>query len=97
MGMRFDSGEVRKVADQFAGAAELVDDAVRNHLSRLIFDGSCAGRAHVARGAAVRAGLDRLAVELAQWSRAAAEIAAALRCGEERYTDADLYASAGIA
>lgn len=78
-------------------AAEIVDGASANHLSRLTFGGSCAGREHMARGEALRAGLDRLAAELSRWSRAATEIAVALRCTADRYADADRYASARIA
>ncbi|GAB3006419.1 type VII secretion target [Mycobacterium bourgelatii] len=95
--MRLDCAALRAVADRFSAAADLIDEAVANHLARLIFDGSCAGRAHAARGDALRANLDRLADELSQWSRAAREIAAALRAGAERYADADAYAAARIA
>ena len=91
--MRLDSASVHAVAERISAAADLIDDAVANHLTRLSFDGACAGRAHVARGAALRAGLDRLAAELAQWSRAALETAVALRSAAERYGDADRYAA----
>ena len=94
--MRLDSYELRVVADRFSAAADAVGDAGRNHLSHLIFGAACAGRDHAADGEAVRSGLDRLAAEVAQWSRAAAEIAVALRSGAERYTDADRYAATGI-
>ena len=99
----FDTGSsidvvgVHAVADRIGAAADLIDDAVANHLARLTFGGSSAGRAHTARGEALRAGLDRLAAELSQWSRAAVEIAVALRAGADRYADADLYAAARIA
>lgn len=95
--MRLDSAEVRQIAERITAAAELIDNAAANHLSRLTFGGACAGRAHTARGEALRAALDRLVVELAQWSRATTEIAVALRSGAERYLDADRYAAARIA
>ena len=68
-----------------------------DHLARLEFSGASAGRAHTARGDALRAALERLTAELSQWSRAAAEIAVALRAGADRYADAELYAAARIA
>jgi Excreted virulence factor EspC, type VII ESX diderm len=92
-----DTAAVRAVADRFGAAADLIDDAVDNHLARLTFGGAAAGRAHVARGDALRAGLQRLAAEMTQWSRAASEIGVALRAGADRYADAELYAAARIA
>jgi hypothetical protein len=94
---RIDVAAVRAVADRIDAATELIDDAVANHLARLTFGGALAGRAHTARGDALRGGLDRLAAELSQWSRAAVEIAVALRAGADRYAEADLYAAARIA
>jgi hypothetical protein len=88
---------VHSVADQLCAAAELIDGALGNHLARLAFGGACAGRAHTARGNALRVELERLAAEVSQWSRAAVEIAAALRAGADRYADAELYAAARIA
>ena len=58
------------------------------------FDGSVAGRAHTAHGDALRSALDRLAAGVAQWSRAAEEVAAALRVTADRYGDAELRAAA---
>ena len=92
-----DVGAVRAVADQFDAAADLVDRAAGDHLARLAFGGACAGRAHVARGDALRVGLQRLAAQLSQWSRAAGEIAVALRVSAGRYADAERYAAARIA
>jgi hypothetical protein len=94
---RIDVAAVRAVAVRIDAATELIDDAVANHLARLTFGGALAGRAHTARGDALRGGLDRLAAELSQWSRAAVEIAVALRAGADRYAEADLYAAARIA
>ncbi|ORA12769.1 hypothetical protein [Mycobacterium asiaticum] len=95
--MRLDNGAVRSVAGQFSAAAELIDDAARMHLGHLAFDGARAGRSYAARGDAVRAGLAGLVADLARWSRAAAEIAVALRVGADRCADAELSAAARIA
>ncbi|MCV7444744.1 hypothetical protein AWB91_06825 [Mycobacterium paraense] len=95
--MRLDSSGVHRVADQLGAVAELLDRAVGDHLARLAFGGACAGRAHTARGDALRVQLERLTAEVTRWSRAAAETAAALRAGADRYADAELYAAARIA
>ncbi len=92
-----DVAALQRVADQLGAAAELIDGAVGDHLARLAFGGASAGRAHTARGEALRAGLARLAAQLSQWSRANADIAVALRASAERYADAELYAAARIA
>ena len=91
-----DVAAVYAVADRMVAAADVIDDAVANHLARLVFGGAYAGEAHVERADALRAALDRLVADLSQWSRAAAEIAAALRAGANRYADADLDAAARI-
>ena len=95
--MRFDSADVRGIADRIDDAAELIGEAVSNHLSRLAFDGSRAGRDYAACGDRLRSELDRLAAEVSQWSQAADGIAVALRAGAERYAEAELYAAARIA
>lgn len=92
-----DVAAVYAVADQLGVAAEMIDDAVANHLTWLAFNGARAGQAHAACGDALRSALERLAAELSRWSRATAEIGAALRAGADRYADADLYAAARIA
>ena len=92
-----DTAAVHAVADRLGTAAELIDDAVCDHMARLAFGGSSAGRAHTARGDALRVELERLAAEVSQWSWAAVEIAVALRAGADRYADAELYAAARIA
>lgn len=94
---QIDVPAAQRVANQFAMAAEFVDRAVSDHLSRLAFGGGVAGRTHAARGDALRAELERLVAQVSQWSRASAEIAAALRSSAERYADAELYAAARIA
>ncbi|OBH25764.1 hypothetical protein A5692_27415 [Mycobacterium sp. E342] len=86
-----------RVADQFCAAADLLDRALSDQLGRLAFGGAGAGRAHTARGDALRAELERLTAQVAQWSRASVEIATALRGSAERYADAELYAAARIA
>lgn len=95
--MRLDSAEVHRVANRVADVADLIDGAIGKHLAQLNFDGTRAGRGYPASGEAIRTALDRLAVELAQWSRAAAEIAVALRIGVDRYAEADVLAAARIA
>jgi excreted virulence factor EspC (type VII ESX diderm) len=92
-----DVGAVHRVADQLRGAAELVDAAVGDHLAGLAFSGATAGRAHTARGDALRAQLEQLVAQLWQWSRASVAIAVALRSAAERYADAELFAAARIA
>ena len=94
---QIDVPAAHRVANQFAMAAEFIDRTVSDHLSRLAFGGACAGRAHAARGDALRVELERLVAQVSQWSRASAEIAAALRSSAERYADAELYAAARIA
>ena len=95
--MRFDSPAVNGIADQLGAAAELIDGAVGNHLAALTFGGASAGREHTARGDALRVELERLTAEVSRWSRAAVEIAVALRAGADRYAEAELYAAARIA
>ncbi|MDP7703783.1 MULTISPECIES: type VII secretion target [unclassified Mycobacterium] len=95
--MRLDSADVRGVADRIDDAAELIGEAVSNHLARLAFDGACAGRAYAVYGDRLRGELDGLAAELSQWSSAAAELAAALRAGADSYAEAESYAAARIA
>jgi len=94
---QLDLAAVRRVANQFAMAAEFIDRAVSDHLSRLAFGGASAGRTHSARGDALRVELERLVAQVTRWSHASAEIAAALRSSAARYADAELYAAARIA
>jgi hypothetical protein len=94
---QLDLSAARRVANQFAMAAEFIDRVVCDHLSRLAFGGASAGRTHATRGEALRVELERLVAQVSQWSRASAEIAAALRSSSERYADAELYAAARIA
>jgi hypothetical protein len=91
-----DALAVRTVASRFDDAAQLIDGAVRTHFARLAFDGATAGRSYTGHGDALRLALNRLAGELAQWSRATVEIAIALRASADRYAEADLSAAARV-
>jgi hypothetical protein len=86
---RVDIAGVLGVARQYDAAADIVDAAIRNHLTGLRFDGAAAGRVHAARGDALRLAVDRVADQLRSWSRSATEIAAELRSCADRYADAD--------
>ena len=88
-----DTAALRSIANQYEVAGELIDTAVRTQLSRLAFDGATAGRAHVAAGDALRCRLDDVVDRMRQWSRAATEIAAALRRSADRYAEADARSS----
>lgn len=93
---RIDVAAVRVVAGRIDDSAELIAGAAHTHLARPAFDGSVAGRAHIARGDAVHAAVNRLTDELLQWARASFEIAAMLRAGADRYAEADLRGAARI-
>lgn len=95
-GTWIDTASLRSVAHHFDVSAQALDDTARRYLTGLVFGGVHAGRAHVARGEAVRAALGRLAGDLTQWSRAAGEIAVTLRTGVDGYVDAELRAAARI-
>ena len=57
--------------------------------ARLRFGGAMAGRAHAADGETLRRTLDLLSVDLTGWARAADEIGTGLRCGADRYVEAE--------
>jgi hypothetical protein len=90
---RVDVAALHAIARQYEAAADIVEGAVRTHLSGLVFDGAAAGRMHVARGDGLRTAVDQVVDQLRQWSRAAAEIAAALRASADRYSEADARAA----
>jgi Excreted virulence factor EspC, type VII ESX diderm len=90
---RVDVAALHAVARQYEAAADIVEGAVRTHLTGLVFDGAAAGRAHVAGGDALRAAVDHVVDQLRQWSRAAAEIAAVLHTSADRYAEADVSAA----
>jgi hypothetical protein len=86
---RVDVPALHAVARQYEAAADIVEGSVRTHLTGLAFDGALAGRMHAARGDALRTAVDHVVDQLRQWSRAATEIAAALRASADRYAEAD--------
>lgn len=86
---RVDVAALIGVARHYEAVADIVDEAVRSHLSGLAFDGAAAGRMHVARGDALRHAVDHVVDQLRLWSRASVEIAAALRTSADRYAAAD--------
>ena len=90
---RVDAAAVHTIAGQFDEAADLIERAAR---TRLAFDGATAGRAHAAHGDELRRSIEALFADLSLWSRAAAEIAAALRAGADRYLGADHTAAGRI-
>ena len=91
--VRVDVTALHAVARRYQIVADIVDGAVRTHLAGLAFDGATAGRVHAARGDALRVAVDHVVDQLGQWSRAAAEIAAALRTAADRYAEADANAA----
>jgi hypothetical protein len=91
-----DAAAVQAVADRFDDAAQLIDAALRTHVTRLAFDGTTSGRSYIGQGDALRFALHRLGGELTQWVRASMEVATALRAGATRYADADQLAAARI-
>lgn len=76
-------------ARQYDIAADIVETAIRTHLTDLRFDGWAAGRIHAANGDALRIAVDDVVDRLRQWARAAAEIAAELRSCADRYVDVE--------
>jgi hypothetical protein len=90
---RVDVAALIGVARQYKTVADIVDGAVRSHLTGLAFDGAAAGRMHVDRGDALRSAVDHVVDSLRQWSRASAEIAAVLRTSADRYAEADVHAA----
>jgi uncharacterized protein YukE len=90
---RVDVAALLRVAARYQGIADALDGAVHRYLSGLTFDGATAGRAYVAHGDAVRRAVDDLADRMRRWSRASAEIAAALRASADRYDQADALAA----
>lgn len=91
-----DAAALRAVADRFDAGAEIIASVARARLGRLGFSAASAGRLHAARGEALRRTLDRWAGELTQWSRASAEIAAALRVNAQSYAEAELRAATRV-
>jgi Excreted virulence factor EspC, type VII ESX diderm len=90
---RVDVAALIGVASQYHAIADIVGGAVRSHVAGLAFDGAVAGREHAARGDALRYSMEHVVDQLLQWSRASAEIAAALRASADRYAVADSQAA----
>jgi len=82
---RISAAALRAAADQFDASAEVLDHVARAQPPEFPVE-----------GAALRRALDRLPVQLAQWSRASAEIACALRAGADDYADAETGAATRI-
>ena len=76
-------------ARQYNAAADIVDTAIRTHLTGLRFDGAVAGRMHAAHGDALRIAIDDMVDRLHEWARASTEIAAELRACADSYVDVD--------
>ena len=88
-----DTALVRAAAARIDTAADLLQEAVDTHLRALRFDGSAAGRAHVADGDAVCAALQATVADAARWARAARELARALRAGADMHAGAETAAA----
>ncbi|MCK0173620.1 MULTISPECIES: type VII secretion target [Mycobacteriaceae] len=93
---RVDHAALIAVAGRYEAAAELVDAAVRTHLSALSFDGSVAGRAYSTSGDALRNAVDGVVGSLRDWTRSATGIAAALRRTADQYAEADARAASRL-
>ena len=86
---RVDVAAVLGAARQYDAAADIVDTAIRTHLTGLRFDGAAAGRMHAAHGDALRLAIDEVVDRLREWARAATEIATELRSCADRYVEVD--------
>lgn len=75
-----DPHALRFAARRLDEAADLLEGAVRNHLSGLRLAGS---------GGAVGMALGQLVDDVASWQRAVREYACAVRAGADRYADGD--------
>ena len=60
------------------------------------FGATCAGRAHLAHGEAIRTSVDHLTDDVAAWARASSEIASVLRNSADRYVGAEARATARL-
>ena len=85
---RVDIGALLDAAGRYDAVADALDGAVRTHLAAT-FAGAVAGRAHAARGDAVRSAVERLGDDLRMWARSSAELASALRGSADRYVAAE--------
>lgn len=92
-GVDVDVSVIRAAAQRFDTVGQAVARIARLPLR---FDGFTAGRAHAGDGASIRRALDGLSIDLMSWSRATAEISIGLRCGADRYADAEAGAAARL-
>jgi hypothetical protein len=86
---RVDVMAVFDVARGYDAIAEMIDAGMREHLAHSSFDGSVAGRAHAARGEALRNAIGQLAEQMRTWSRACSEIGSALRVSADGYASVE--------
>ncbi|MDZ4269149.1 MAG: type VII secretion target [Mycobacterium sp.] len=91
-----DVGVVREIAREYETTALIVDAAVRTHLGELAFGGARAGNAYSIHGDTLRTAVEEVVAALRRWSRAADDIAEALRATADRYQDADARAAARV-
>jgi hypothetical protein len=91
-----DIGAVLAAAGRCDDVADLVEDAARTHLTQLNFGGAVAGRAYVARGAAVRDAAEQLGDDMRTWARACVEIASCLRASADGYVTAEARGAARL-
>jgi hypothetical protein len=82
---RVDVMAVLGVARGYDAIADMVVAGVHAHLAHSSFDGAVAGRAHAARGEALRKAIGELADQLRMWSRSCSEISSALRVSADDY------------
>lgn len=90
---RVDVTAVLDVARGYDAIADRIDAAVATHLVHSSFDGAVAGRAHAARGDALRNAIGQLAEQMRTWSRASSEIASALRVSADAYLGVEVLAA----
>ncbi len=81
-----DPQALHAAAQRLDAAADLLHGAITAHLRTLRFDAD----------SGLRSAVDQLVADVAQWQRATAETAAALRISAERYTDAEARASQAL-
>ncbi|BBZ24255.1 type VII secretion target [Mycolicibacter hiberniae] len=88
-----DAAALCSVADHFDTTAAAMDTATRIRLGGLTFGGATAGRDCFGAGEELRRALHGWVPELIRWSRAATEIAAALRAASARYRQVEVLAA----
>ncbi|WP_299564026.1 type VII secretion target [uncultured Mycolicibacterium sp.] len=90
---RVDTAALMDIARRYDDAAHRLDALARGRLAGLRFGAARAGRDHAQHGTAVAAALWELTDGVRRWSRACAELAAALRTTALRYADAEAVAA----